>query len=471
MPSNQTSKHHRQLLYQRMKHCLITAELLNRRLVSYQANKELPFYRWFKYREGFSSELVSFFLEKFHSKTGKLLDPFAGVGTSLFTAQELGWESVGIEVMPVGIFAMTARQAANNVCAHELQKTADYILRKLPQTVADVIIQHIPITKDAFPPETEELLNRYVSLCSQIKDRTLQSIMQFAAFSILEDISFTRKDGQFLRWDYRSVRNLSGKPFDKGKIFTFEEALMGKIDVIINDLSSQTAPTLFPDNVSSSNKPPIQLLAGSCLEILPEMESDQFDFVMTSPPYCNRYDYTRTYALELVYLGIDFPGIKKLRQTLLSCTVENKDKREHIQSLYASLGKENDYQKIQNVYDTLPAMREVNTVLEHLNHQNLLNNKAVSKMVRNYFFEMCFVIAEMSRLMKKDGYCVMVNDNVRYGGEEIPVDLILSSFAEQLGFNVRQIYVLPQGKGNSSQQMGTYGREEIRKCVYLWQKQ
>jgi hypothetical protein len=83
---------------------------------------------------------------------------------------------------------------------------------------------------------------------------------------------------------------------------------------------------------------------------------------------------------------------------------------------------------------------------------------------------MCFVIAEMSRLMKKGGYCVMVNDNVRYGGEEIPVDLILSSFAEQIGFDVRQIYVLPQGKGNSSQQMGTYGREEIRKCVYLWQK-
>jgi len=31
-------------------------------------------------------------------------------------------------------------------------------------------------------------------------------------------------------------------------------------------------------------------------------------------------------------------------------------------------------------------------------------------------------------------------------------------------------YVLPRGKGNGSQQMGNYGRAEIRKCVYLWQK-
>jgi len=372
--------------------------------------------------------------------------------------------------MPVGVFAMTARQAACHVCTHELQKTAERILKKIPQTVQSVTIKHIPITKDAFPPETESQLNRYVDLCSQIKDETLRVVLQFAAFSILEDISFTRKDGQFLRWDYRSVRNLSGKPFDKGKIFTFEEALTSKIKMIVNDLSLQTPATLFSSKVPQSNKPSLQLFEGSCLDILPQMESGQFDFVMTSPPYCNRYDYTRTYALELVYLGIDFDGIRKLRQALLSCTVENKDKQEHIQALYSSLGRDRDYRTIQNIYDTLPAMCEVNTALEYLNRENLLNNKAVSKMVRNYFFEMCFVIAEISRLTKKDGYCVMVNDNVRYGGEEIPVDLILSSFAEQLGFNVRQIYVLPQGKGNSSQQMGTYGREEIRKCVYLWQK-
>jgi hypothetical protein len=64
----------------------------------------------------------------------------------------------------------------------------------------------------------------------------------------------------------------------------------------------------------------------------------------------------------------------------------------------------------------------------------------------------------------------MVNDNVRYGGEEIPVDLILSEFAEAFGFSTENIFVLPRGKGNSSQQMGNYGRTEIRKCVYVWQR-
>jgi hypothetical protein len=50
------------------------------------------------------------------------------------------------------------------------------------------------------------------------------------------------------------------------------------------------------------------------------------------------------------------------------------------------------------------------------------------------------------------------------------VDLILSDFAKDAGFEIEKIWVLPVGKGNSSQQMGKHGREQLRKCVYVWQK-
>jgi hypothetical protein len=64
----------------------------------------------------------------------------------------------------------------------------------------------------------------------------------------------------------------------------------------------------------------------------------------------------------------------------------------------------------------------------------------------------------------------MVNDNVRYAGVSISVDLVLSDIAEKLGFLIEKILVLPNGKGNSSQQMGEHGRESLRKCVYIWRK-
>lgn len=64
----------------------------------------------------------------------------------------------------------------------------------------------------------------------------------------------------------------------------------------------------------------------------------------------------------------------------------------------------------------------------------------------------------------------MVNDNVRYAGEEVPVDLILSDVAESFGLVTDQIWTLGRGKGNSSQQMGVHGRSELRKAVYVWRR-
>ena len=80
------------------------------------------------------------------------------------------------------------------------------------------------------------------------------------------------------------------------------------------------------------------------------------------------------------------------------------------------------------------------------------------------------MIFEMFRVLKRDGVVYMVNDNVRYAGETIPVDLILSDFAVSAGFTVEKIWILSNGKGNSSQQMGNHGREELRKCLYVWKK-
>jgi hypothetical protein len=72
--------------------------------------------------------------------------------------------------------------------------------------------------------------------------------------------------------------------------------------------------------------------------------------------------------------------------------------------------------------------------------------------------------------MKQNAILFMVNDNVRYAGASVSVDMILSSIAEKLGLNVENILVLPNGKGNSSQQMGEHGRDSLRKCVYVWRK-
>ncbi len=99
-----------------------------------------------------------------------------------------------------------------------------------------------------------------------------------------------------------------------------------------------------------------------------------------------------------------------------------------------------------------------------------LNNPGIIRLLSEYFFELALVIGELARLLLPGGLVIMINDNVRYAGMEVPVDLILGAMAESFGMEVRHIWILDRGKGNSSQQMGRYGREELRKCVYVWEK-
>lgn len=169
----------------------------------------------------------------------------------------------------------------------------------------------------------------------------MRALLLYAAFCILEEISYTRKDGQYLRWDARSGRSQGKRPFNKGRILTFREAIFQKLEQIATSLTDETTQEeLFHIDTLPEPKDPaheIELSEGSCLEILPLQAPNSIDFVMTSPPYANRYDYTRTYALELVYLGCNEEKVKHLRQAMLSCTVENKEKRAQLLNQYEYL--------------------------------------------------------------------------------------------------------------------------------------
>ena len=81
---------------------LVVDNALTRKLVSFQANKARTHYRWYKYKEAFSADLVEYLFRKYRVAEGKILDPFAGAGTALFVCSSLGYHSEGIELLPIG---------------------------------------------------------------------------------------------------------------------------------------------------------------------------------------------------------------------------------------------------------------------------------------------------------------------------------------------------------------------------------
>lgn len=446
-------------LERRFEEKLVVNHDLDRTLVSFQANKRQNHYRWFKYKEGFSASLVQYLLDKLRMDSGRLLDPFAGSGASLFGAAKRGLDSVGIELLSVGWQVIEARKHAASSDGSDLAAALQHWLNHKPwrEEKGALPFHHLRITRGAFPPETEKSLGHYLAAADG-ETEPARTMLRFAALCILEEVSYTRKDGQYLRWDYRSGRKQGVKPFDKGAIVPFDKAIETKLIQICDDLRGEPIE-LFPDMETGK----IDLFRGSCLDHLPQLESQSFDGLITSPPYCNRYDYTRTYALELAFLGTSEEQLRILRQKMVSCTVENREKARLKDGFDPEL-----FNRAEKSFKQQELLALILQYLEARKTAKLLNNNGIPRMVRNYFREMALVIFACARLLKPGAPLVMVNDNVRYEGAAVPVDLILSDIAEQAGFEVETIWVLPVGKGNSSQQMGKHGRDELRKCVYVW---
>lgn len=445
----------RQALSDRFAPLLSTNEIYCRRVVSYQGNRQAPGLRWMKYKEGFSYELVADLIQQ--ERPTAVLDPFAGICTTPLVAAGQGIPATGIEIMPVGVLAGTAiAEAANGLEQSDFDKQSAALLRavKARRVAPDFAFPHVRITEGAFAGETEKEIAAARRFLSHMDDGGLHALLDLACMSVLEEASYTRKDGQYLRWDSRAPRQLRSS-FDIGPIAAFSAALERRLKEIAADI-----PALKKQ--FGGGRP--TLLTGSCLELLKDIPDGEFDMVVTSPPYANRYDYTRTYALELAWMGFDQAGFSALRQRMLSATVENKAKTETLDMIYGERRETLDC--AIRLYRDQSAVHEVLGILR--GRQDELSNRNVLTLIEQYFFEMAVVIAELGRIVRPGGSVIMVNDNVQYHGEELPVDFILADFAEGAGFRCDHIWKLPRGKGNSSQQMARFGRRELRKCVYRW---
>lgn len=451
----------------------------DRKSVSFQLSKNDSIHSWLKYKEGFSAELVRNLISEFKLQPDDtILDPFMGSGTTALVASAENINSIGYDILPMSAIAIKAKSAVHDYNIAELHRLIEFIAsRELPGNYRQET-PYITITEEGYPKQNAIELNYFTELIasSDFSDNC-KTLFRLCAINILERISYSAKDGQYLRWDIRSPkiiraiqkREETGRrpmvvKLNKGDIPSFRNAIISELNQFIADIE------LIRNTMPRRKGCSCDFHEGSVLYKLPLRASESIDAVITSPPYCNRYDYTRTYALELAYLGVSDTRIRQLRQDLLSCTVENKSKVSHLSDFYTSIGRAADFERICGILQSCEPLKEVIEALKLRMANGEINNKGVIPMVEGYFTELTFLFFELFRTCRHSAKVAFVNDNVRYAGEVIPVDFISTAIAEQIGFRPVKIYVLRQQKGNSSQQMKKYGRVALRKSITVWEK-
>ncbi len=400
-------------------------------LVSYVGNREVPLLRLYRYKEAFAFRFVEEWLNRFGAGPGDyVFDPFCGMGTTLLAASLRGIPAIGVDRLPVAAFIARTLPLFFQIRPGELQATFAHLTRVVPQTPPATIAMDVAIMKVAFPEETLEHLRRWKAAIERL-DSPLQEVFLLLFLSVLEPCSYTSKDGQFLR-----LRR------DK-KTANPKEALASRVAEAEKDLRriqalGWKAPTANSWRVILGDT---RSLNGVPFGSAPTM-------IITSPPYANRYDYTRTYSLELCFHFIrNFDELRDLRHSLL---------RSHIEARLAP-----------SETPPHPAVREIVEILQE--RRRKLNNPKIPDMLTAYFVDMQQAIREWYRVLAPGARVALVVDNVRFEGYLLPVDLVLSEIAEEEGFRTEEI-VVARYKGNSSQQMGRYGRVPVRESIVVWRK-
>ncbi len=280
---------------------------------------------WYRFVLSFPPHLVREYLDRFGVTPGsRVLDPFCGTGTTLVECKKLGIPSVGVEANPVACFASRVKTDwgvdPDGLLAHA-QAVSERVRKKLAASgVGDgddlVPGARISPTLLTLPEESVKLLLR----------NSISPLPLHKTLLLLDDLR-RHADESFRQIELLALAKALVGPV--GNLHFGPEVGVGKIKA--------DAPVVqcWLDNVAAMVRDLRGLAARKdvfadlhCADsrlLLEALEPQSVDAVITSPPYPNEKDYTRTTRLESVLLGFihSRAELREFKQALVRSNTRN----------------------------------------------------------------------------------------------------------------------------------------------------
>jgi DNA modification methylase len=405
------------------------------------SNMARPRHRWYEFKEGFSEELVRQAAEGFAPRRRRplrVLDPFGGSGTTLVSAARLGYEGTSIEVNPFLDFAAKAKCTGRFRSKAPLQQRLDAILAsskieiRSPLEGMSTFTPRPGLDKWLF---NTSVIRGYEALSRQLRGTSrLNMPLRLALLAALAACCNAKRDGKCLRYraDWKTIGANSS---DLRAVFTTNAGN------VIDDLVA--------DEIATG---PLRAIQGDARAVLPTLDSDSFDLVVTSPPYLNSFDYSDVYRPELFAGGF-------VRSNAELHRIRLRTIRSHVQAAWTPAAE-----------PSLSPM--VEPLLEELTTRRLWSRR-LPQMVHSYFVDMANVLRQCARLTRRGGQAWIVVSTSAYAGVEIPVDLILADVGGRVGWRVRAIFVLRNLRASGQhfkRHLEVGARPPLRESLLIFEK-
>ena len=295
---------------------------------------------WYRFVLSFPPHLIQEYVDRFGlGPSDSVLDPFCGTGTTLVECKKLGIASIGIESTPMAHFASSVKVDWSGDCAR-LVEYADTVTTSVRNTLEQQGIDEWKGTLFAakespraplqgLPPERSKLLlknsisalplHKSLVLLDAIDRHGNPRLQQYGRLALASAL-------------VHRIGNLKfGPEVGIGPIkqdAPVSDAWLGCIRAIIYDLRLIKDRTHVPSRVMRADSREIGQL----------LKPQSVDAVITSPPYPNEKDYTRTTRLESVILGLirNRQELRSLKQSLVRSNTRGVYKSDTDDRLIAS---------------------------------------------------------------------------------------------------------------------------------------
>jgi len=397
------------------------------------------------------------------SDSAWVVDPFCGSGTTLLECAHSGWNAVGIDLNPLGIFISNSKIIAAHAQPEDLGRTTQTMSDNLMARIESLnperewseaeeellagarwkdVLPNFEYLLRWFPRSVLSQISAIISEINRSAAPSIKPVFLAVLSDILRDVSY--QDPGDLR-----IRRRKSPKSNHPAISLFLERLRRNIESVTNANGAIESYETDQFAFVADSRLPFTWILKKC----PSMKGQLFDAAITSPPYATALPYIDTQRLSLSLLGlVSSDSIMELdRQMIGTREILNSKRRELdsqiIDSECTSLGV-----SVTSLCKQMVGM---------VSSSDGFRRRNMPALIYSYFQDMAKVLSNVKGMLKPSGiFAIIVGSNKTVlGGNSITIDTpkLLAEMASSNGWEVADIIEL-----NTYQRYDVHQRNSIK---------
>lgn len=411
---------------------------------AFAENHDRALHRWVPWIAGFSGSFVAGVLDSVRSPRRRLrvLDPFAGVGTTLIEALKEGDDAIGYEINPYAAMACRVKINAAQydasmveevIAALEEYDEEESWLNGVQSSIPAGFRSRIPF----FSPAVERQVLACMDFISQQRSDWVRDLLQVAFGSVMVGFSNYTYEPSL------GTRAGAGKPaVENADVFG---VVRRKLRDMHEDIVTFQTWMAKYDKLPRAAVHPLSYLDHS-----DRTEPGSVDALITSPPYLNNYHYVRNTRPHLFWLG------------MVRHAAELKQIEQHS---FGQFWQTVRYGPAISLRADLPYLaRQLEELRSRNTDKGAYGGPGWANYAAAYFNDCQRFCAATLPLMRSGGTVVVVIGNNILQGIEFRTDRLFAEIAEREGFRIVDLHEVRKKRigtsiVNSAVRSGTVSRQ------------